>query len=212
MHDPEKSDSGIVATKPTNKGGRPAAEPAEPRPGTKGNADQQSTHRTQSRVRVTQALDRVREAARRRKKGQFTALLHHIDADTLRTAFYALKREAAPAVDGMTWHDYEADLSSDAKCNTPRRFDIGKVVQDLRSVAMRSYSHLSEDERDQIGVLRAAGRSMGAIARALGRAKATISRELQRNALPLGGYSPLYVCSWGTGSPRDGRPNRSPVG
>ena len=98
---------------------------------------------------------------------------------------------------------------------------------------MRSYSHLSEDERDQIGVLRAAGRSMGAIARALGRAKATISRELQRNALPLGGYSPLtppepincaggvkrssnerplYVCSSVTGSPRDGRPNRSPVG
>src|ERR1700692_456185 len=56
---------------------------------------------------------------------------------------------------------------------------------------MRSYSHLSEDERDQIGVLRAAGRSMGAIARALGRAKATISRELQRNALPSGGYSIL---------------------
>ena len=54
-------------------------------------------------------------------------------------------------------------------------------------------AHLSEDERDQIGVLRAAGRSMGAIARALGRAKATISRELQRNALPLGGYSPLHA-------------------
>jgi IS30 family transposase len=58
---------------------------------------------------------------------------------------------------------------------------------------MRSYAHLSEDERDQIGVLRAAGRSMGAIARALGRAKATISRELRRNALPLGGYSPLHA-------------------
>jgi IS30 family transposase len=58
---------------------------------------------------------------------------------------------------------------------------------------MRSYSHLSEDESDQIGVLRAAGRSMGAIARALGRAKATISRELQRNALPSGGYSPLHA-------------------
>ena len=110
MHDPEKSNSGIVATKPTNEAGRLAEEPAEPRPGTKGNADQQSTHRTQSRVRVTQALDRVREAARRRKKGQFTALLHHIDADTLRTAFYALKRKAAPGVDGVTWHDYEADL------------------------------------------------------------------------------------------------------
>ena len=58
---------------------------------------------------------------------------------------------------------------------------------------MRSYSHLSEDERDQIGVLRAAGRSMGAIARTLGRAKTTISRELQRNALPSGGYSPLHA-------------------
>src|SRR5580698_2168885 len=110
MHDPEKSDSGIVATKPTNKAGRPVAEPVEPRPGTKGNADQQSTHRAQSRARVTQALGRVRLAARQRKKGQFTALLHHINADTLRTAFYALKRKAAAGVDGVTWHDYEADL------------------------------------------------------------------------------------------------------
>src|SRR5260370_7740047 len=110
MHDPEKSDSGIVATKPTNKAGRPAAELAEPRPGTKGNADQQSTHRAQSRVRVTQALDRVRKAARQRKKEQFTSLLHHINVDLLRTAFYALKRKAAPGVDGMTWKDYEADL------------------------------------------------------------------------------------------------------
>ena len=103
MHDPEKSDSGIVAMKPTNKAGRPVAEPVEPRPGTKGNADQQSTHRAQSRARVTQALGRVRLAARQRKKEQFTALLHHINVDTLRTAFYALKRNAAPGVDGMRW-------------------------------------------------------------------------------------------------------------
>ena len=58
---------------------------------------------------------------------------------------------------------------------------------------MRSYSHLSDDERDQIGILRAAGRSMATIARALCRAKTTISRELQRNALPSGGYSPLHA-------------------
>src|SRR5271156_1672578 len=58
---------------------------------------------------------------------------------------------------------------------------------------MRFYSHLSDEERDQIAILRAAGRSMGAIARALGRAKTTISRELQRNALPSGGYSPLHA-------------------
>src|SRR5271167_4374542 len=100
MHDPEKSDSGIVVTKPTNKAGRPVAEPVELRPGTKGNADQQSTHRAQSRARVTQALGRVRRAARQRKKEKFTALLHHISVDTLRTAFYALKRKAAPGVDG----------------------------------------------------------------------------------------------------------------
>jgi len=64
MHDSEKSDSGVVAMKPTNKAGRPAAESVEPRPGTKGNADQQNTHRTQGRARVTQALDRVRKAGR----------------------------------------------------------------------------------------------------------------------------------------------------
>jgi IS30 family transposase len=58
---------------------------------------------------------------------------------------------------------------------------------------MCAYSHLSEEERDQIAVLRAAGRSLGAIARHLGRAKSTISRELERNALPSGGYSPLHA-------------------
>ena len=103
MHDLEKSDSAIVAAKPPNNAGRPAAEAVEPRAGAKGNADQQSTHRTQSRRRVTQALSRVRQAARQRKKEQFTGLLHHINVDTLRTAFYALKRKAAPGVDGMTW-------------------------------------------------------------------------------------------------------------
>ena len=110
MHDPEKSDSGIVATKPTNKAGRPVAEPVERRPGTKGNVGQQSTHRAQDRARVTQALDRVRKVAKERKKEQFTALLHHVSVETLRTAFYALKRKAAAGVDGVTWQDYEADL------------------------------------------------------------------------------------------------------
>src|ERR1700731_904739 len=109
MHDPEKSDS-VVAVKPPNRAGSPAAEAVEPRAGTKGNADQQSTHRTQTRERVTQALNRVRQAARQRKKERFTALLHHVNVDTLWTAFYALKRKAAAGVDGVTWQDYEADL------------------------------------------------------------------------------------------------------
>ena len=115
MHDPEKSDSAVVAVKPPNKAGSPAAEAVEPRAGTKGNADQQSTHRTQTRERVTQALNRVRQAARQRKKERFTALLHHVNVDTLRTAFYALKRKAAAGVDGVTWQDYEADLGRKLK-------------------------------------------------------------------------------------------------
>lgn len=118
----EKSDSGIVAVKPTNKAGQSAAELVEPRPETKGSAEQQRMHRTQSRDSMFQSLDRVRKAARLRKKDQFTALFHHINVDTLRTAFYALKRKAAPGVDGMTWLDYEADLE-------PRLEDLHGRVQ-----------------------------------------------------------------------------------
>lgn len=110
MNGHEKSDPAIVATKPTNKAGRPAAEPVERRAGTEGNADRQSTHRTQSRARVTQALDRVRQTARNRKKDRFTALLHHISIDALRLAFHALRRKAAAGVDGVRWQDYEADI------------------------------------------------------------------------------------------------------
>jgi len=62
MHGPEKSDPAIVAGKPTNKAERSAAELVEPRAGTKGNAYQQSMHWTQSQVRVSQALERIRQA------------------------------------------------------------------------------------------------------------------------------------------------------
>ena len=122
MNGQGKSDLGIVAVKPTNKAGRPGAESAEPRPGTKGNAEQQRMHRTQSRARMSQSLNRVRTAARLRKKDRFTALFHHINVDTLRTAFYALRRKAAPGVDGMTWQDYEEGIE-------PRLADLHKRVQ-----------------------------------------------------------------------------------
>jgi IS30 family transposase len=58
---------------------------------------------------------------------------------------------------------------------------------------MRTYSHLSDAERDQIAVLNASGQSMGTIAKALGRAKSTVTRELRRNALPSGRYSPVHA-------------------
>jgi hypothetical protein len=83
MHGREKSDSAIVAVKPTNKAVPTAAEPVEPRAGAKGNARQQSTHRTQGRERVAQALERVRQAARQRKKERLTPppYQHRLPAD-----------------------------------------------------------------------------------------------------------------------------------
>src|SRR5512142_3547018 len=76
MHDREKSDSAIVAGKPMNKAGQLAAEPVERRAETKRNADQHSTRRAQDRESVSQALDRVRQAARHRKKERFTGHFH----------------------------------------------------------------------------------------------------------------------------------------
>jgi len=96
MHGRGKSDPAVVAAKPANKTGQPVAESVERRAGAEGNVDQQSTPRTQIRKRVTKALDRVRQAARQRKKERFTALLHHVNIDSLKMAFYALKRRAAP--------------------------------------------------------------------------------------------------------------------
>ena len=110
MYAREKSDSAIVAGKPTNKAERSAAEPAEPRAEAKGNANQHSTHRTQSRASVTQALERVRKAASKRKKEKFTALFHHISVELLEAAFFELQENAAAGVDGLTWRAYEADL------------------------------------------------------------------------------------------------------
>ena len=110
MHEPEESDSVVVARKPANKAGRPGAEVAEPKTETKGNAGQQSTRRAQDRESVSQALERVRKVATQRRKEKFTVLLHHVDPAMLRMAFYAIKRDAAPGVDGMTWQTYEQDL------------------------------------------------------------------------------------------------------
>ena len=116
MYEPEKSDSAIVAVKPANKARQLlAAEWAEPRAGTEGNAGQPHTRRTQSRDSVPQGLDRVRNAARQRKKEKFSALLHHVSIDLLRDAFLALKRRAAPGVDGVTWQDYGEGLEGNLK-------------------------------------------------------------------------------------------------
>ncbi len=112
MNEDEKSDPAIVAVKPANRPEESGAELAEPRAGAKENARQEGTLRTPSREGASHGLDRVRQAARLKKKERFTALLHHVDVDRLREAYLALKREAAPGVDGVTWADYGQDLEA----------------------------------------------------------------------------------------------------
>ena len=115
MHGRGKSDLLIVPENLPNKTGRLGAEAGEGRGGAKGNANQQSTSRTQGRVSVSQALERVRLAARRDRKMKFTALLHHLTPELLDWAFHQLKRKAAPGVDGVTWQQYEAGLEGNLR-------------------------------------------------------------------------------------------------
>jgi RNA-directed DNA polymerase len=76
----------------------------------KENTHQPNTLSTQGEAGVSQGLVRVRNAAREHKEMKFTALLHHMTIDLLRESFYALKRKAAPGVDGVTWYEYETGL------------------------------------------------------------------------------------------------------
>ncbi len=88
MHVSRKSDSGVVPMKLSNNLAPLAgAEMVEGRPLAKGNADQTTTVRTQSRATVSSGLGGVREAARRDKKMRFTALLHHVDLEMLRSCY-----------------------------------------------------------------------------------------------------------------------------
>jgi len=111
MDGQEKSDPAIVAAKPANKAGPPAAERVEPRAGAEGNAGQPHTVRAQHRAAVSPGLARIREAARDRREERFTTLLHHVDVVLLEQAYHWLKRDAAPGVDGMTWAQYGEGLA-----------------------------------------------------------------------------------------------------
>src|ERR1039458_2900049 len=111
MNESGKSDRPVVPVKSSDKAGQPAAEGMEGRGLTKGNPQQQSASRTQSRTDASSALERIRQAASKNKEMRFTALFHHIYAlEALRTAYLCLKREAAPGVDGETWRHYGEDL------------------------------------------------------------------------------------------------------
>ena len=120
MNGSRKSDRPIVATKPANKVGElataanaPVAERVERRGLAKGKPPRQNTNRAQDREVVQSALGRIRQAAVKDRKVKFTSLMHHIyNLSTLREAYYGLKRDAAPGVDGETWRQYGEDLES----------------------------------------------------------------------------------------------------
>jgi RNA-directed DNA polymerase len=106
-----KSDRPVVPEKSSNNAGQPVSEGMEGRGLAKGNQPQQNASRTPSREDALSALERVRQAAKQDKKLRFTALLHHIyDPERLREAYFCLKKEAAPGVDGETWRHYGESL------------------------------------------------------------------------------------------------------
>lgn len=110
VHDAEESDRSVVPVSQPNKADPSAAEAGEGRGRTEENAAQSHTLSTQRELGVSQGLRGVRKAARERKQERFTALLHHLSVDLLRESFYALKRQAAPGVDGVRWREYEIGL------------------------------------------------------------------------------------------------------
>ena len=113
MDDRRKSDTAVVPEKSRNAVDASTGDATEGRAVAKGNPPERNVLRTQSRAGTPSALERVRQAAQRDRKQRFTALLHHVyNPETLRAAYFNLKREAAPGVDGETWRHYGEALES----------------------------------------------------------------------------------------------------
>lgn len=105
-----ESSGGIVPAKRSNEGRGGPKEIVEGRLLAEENAEQPNPYRTQGRESGPSGLDRVREAARKDKESRFTALLHHVNMDLLRSSYQSLKKRAAAGVDGMTWEEYGESL------------------------------------------------------------------------------------------------------
>ena len=117
--------------------------------GAEGSTREPHTHRTRSRASVSPGLERVRKRARQEKKERFTALLHHVSVDLLRTAYSRLKRDAAPGVDGMTWREYGQDLEArlvdlhPTGCGFPNPVEI--VLSPLKAMNFNQDWHQDRD-------------------------------------------------------------------
>ena len=110
MHVNGESDGCVVPMKCPNNGGQPSAEGVEGGRPARENTAQATAPRTQSRTSELSDLSGLRKVAREEKRTEFTALLHHVTVGLLRDSFYALKRDATPGVDGLTWKEYETEL------------------------------------------------------------------------------------------------------
>jgi RNA-directed DNA polymerase len=108
MHGHGKSDRPIVPAKPPNEAEpEEAKEAVEGRGLAKGNTPERNMSRTQGRIGMSSALERIRQAARRDKGQRFTALLHHVyNVEQLKAAYFGVKRDAAAGIDGTTWRQY----------------------------------------------------------------------------------------------------------
>jgi retron-type reverse transcriptase len=112
MHAGEDSDEVVVPVKRSNKEALASAETGEGRASPKGNGGQATAVRTPSRGIASSRLEAVRQAAQQSRDVRFTALLHHITTELLKQSYHALKRDAAPGIDGVTWQAYGENLEA----------------------------------------------------------------------------------------------------
>jgi RNA-directed DNA polymerase len=115
MHERRKSDDPVVPARLSNKTADAVAEAVEGRGSAKGNTASKTRPGHGAGASASSALDRVRRVAQKDKEARFTALLHHVDVDRLRAAYWAIKPKAAPGVDGVTWLDYGRDLEANLR-------------------------------------------------------------------------------------------------
>src|SRR5271167_4549071 len=115
MHDHGKSDRPVLPAKLPNKPGRPGAEVVEGRGLPEGNTASETRPGRSAGLGVSSGLDRVRQVARKDKDVRFTALLHHVTVERLEAAYGAVRPDAAPGVDGVTWRDYGQDLEANLR-------------------------------------------------------------------------------------------------
>src|SRR5258707_4970219 len=110
MNEGGKSDRPVVPANLPNNAVEAATEVGEGRGRAKGNTDGKTQPGHSAGIDAPSALGRVREVARRDKDVRFTALLHHVSPGRLRAAYWAIRPQAAPGVDGVTWAEYGRDL------------------------------------------------------------------------------------------------------